>query len=239
MYLIFNLIYRELHNLRFNKIYQTNGFVEVKNIRCIVGRYPYKLLELWDTYDEEKNSENDSPSMFTDDQIYIALELGNGGQDMEAFVFNNSAEAYITFLQVIIFIITIVTAIKIKDNELLFNFQAALALAVAEKSLDFEHRDMHWGNILISRTNEKQVSCRLGNEEISLQCNGIKVSIIYIFIHKIYQSITIVLFYKFRQQLSISRCQECRIKDAVCSMICLSTRRYLPLSVNISLIFTD
>ncbi|XP_008559839.1 uncharacterized protein LOC103580019 [Microplitis demolitor] len=148
------IIAKELHNLRFNKIYQTNGFVEVKNIRCIVGRYPYKLLELWDTYDEEKNSENDSPSMFTDDQIYIALELGNGGQDMEAFVFNNSAEAYITFLQ------------------------AALALAVAEKSLDFEHRDMHWGNILISRTNEKQVSCRLGNEEISLQCNGIKTTII-------------------------------------------------------------
>lgn len=94
-------IRRELHDLRFNKTYQTNSFVEVKNIRCIKGKYPDKLLQLWDAYDEKKNSENDSPRMFTDDQLYIALELGNGGQDMEAFVFNNSAEAYITFVQVI------------------------------------------------------------------------------------------------------------------------------------------
>ncbi|XP_044579006.1 uncharacterized protein LOC123261476 [Cotesia glomerata] len=148
------IIAKELHDLRFNKTYQTNGFVEVKNIRCIKGKYPDKLLQLWDAYDEKKNSENDSPRMFTDDQLYIALELGNGGQDMEAFVFNNSAEAYITFVQ------------------------AALALAVAEKSLDFEHRDMHWGNILISRTNEKQMSCKLDSEEMSLQCNGIKTTII-------------------------------------------------------------
>ncbi|CAG5104108.1 Similar to Haspin: Serine/threonine-protein kinase haspin homolog (Drosophila melanogaster) [Cotesia congregata] len=148
------IIAKELHDLRFNKTYQINSFVEVKNIRCIKGKYPDKLLQLWDAYDEKKNSENDSPRMFTDDQLYIALELGNGGQDMEAFVFNNSAEAYITFVQ------------------------AALALAVAEKSLDFEHRDMHWGNILISRTNEKQMSCKLDSEEISLQCNGIKTTII-------------------------------------------------------------
>ncbi|XP_034943831.1 uncharacterized protein [Chelonus insularis] len=148
------IIAKELHNLRFNDTYRTNGFVEVKNIRCIKGKYPQKLLDLWQVYDDEKNSENDCPSMFEENQLYIALELGDGGQDMEAFLFNNANEAYITFLQ------------------------TALTLAVGERSLEFEHRDMHWGNILISRTKEKEVSYKLDNEEITLACNGIKVAII-------------------------------------------------------------
>lgn len=38
--------------------------------------------------------------MFGDNQLYIALELGDGGQDLEAFVFQNASEAYISFIQV-------------------------------------------------------------------------------------------------------------------------------------------
>lgn len=93
--------FRELHNLRFNARYNTDGFVEVKNIKCIKGKYPERLIELWNIYDEEKHSDNDCPSMFNDDQLYIVLELGHGGQDLEAFVFNTAEEAHILFLQVI------------------------------------------------------------------------------------------------------------------------------------------
>ncbi|XP_076766925.1 haspin [Xylocopa sonorina] len=148
------VIAMELHNLRFNIKYNTDGFVEVKNIKCIKGRYPVKLIELWNIYDEEKRSDNDCPSMFHDDQLYIVLELSHGGQDLEAFVFNTAEEVYILFIQ------------------------AALALAVAEKAVEFEHRDLHWGNILISRTNEPFVHYKLGQKDIELISKGVKVSII-------------------------------------------------------------
>ncbi|XP_017883938.1 uncharacterized protein LOC108627272 [Ceratina calcarata] len=148
------VIAMELHNLRFNAKYNTDGFVEVKNIKCIMGKYPEKLIELWNIYDEEKCSDNDCPSMFRDDQLYIVLELGHGGQDLEAFVFNTADEAHILFIQ------------------------AALALAVAEEAFEFEHRDLHWGNILISQTSEPSVHYKLGDKKIELISKGVKVSII-------------------------------------------------------------
>ncbi|XP_003706658.3 haspin isoform X1 [Megachile rotundata] len=148
------VIAMELHNLRFNKMYKTDGFVEVKNIKCIKGKYPEKLVALWNMYDEEKHSDNDCPSIFNDDQLYIVLELGHGGQDLEAFVFPTAEEAYILFIQ------------------------TSLALAVAEKAVEFEHRDLHWGNILISPTNESHVYYKLGRKNIKLISKGVQVSII-------------------------------------------------------------
>lgn len=53
--------------------------------------------------------------------------------------------------------------------------QAALALAVAEKAIEFEHRDLHWGNILISRTNESHVYYQLGQQKVALISKGVKV----------------------------------------------------------------
>ena len=144
----------ELHNLRFNANYTTDGFVEVKTVKCLRGKYPEKLVELWNIYDEEKHSDNDCPSMFNDDQLYIVLELGHGGQDLEAFVFNTAEEAHSLFVQ------------------------AALALAVAEKAVEFEHRDLHWGNILISPTSDSHVRYKLGQRKIVLASKGVKVSII-------------------------------------------------------------
>ncbi|KAG5346810.1 HASP kinase, partial [Acromyrmex charruanus] len=148
------VIAKELDNLKLNDTYKTNGFVEVKNISCIIGKYPEKLLELWNIYDNHKTSDNDCPSMFDENQLYIALELSHGGEDLEAFVFQTAEEACALFLQ------------------------TALALAVAEKALEFEHRDLHWGNVLISRTKEQYIYYNLGGREIKFPSKGVKVSII-------------------------------------------------------------
>lgn len=39
--------------------------------------------------------------------------------------------------------------------------QTALSLAVAEQACQFEHRDLHWGNLLVQRDSNKAVACRL------------------------------------------------------------------------------
>ncbi|XP_036149201.1 uncharacterized protein LOC105838777 isoform X4 [Monomorium pharaonis] len=148
------VIAKELDNLRLNITHRTNGFVEVKNVSCIIGKYPEKLIELWNIYDNDKTSDNDCPTMFSENQLYIALELGHGGEDLEAFVFQTGEEAHALFLQ------------------------TALTLAVAEKALEFEHRDLHWGNILISRTKEPYIYYSLDEKEIKFPSKGIKVSII-------------------------------------------------------------
>lgn len=68
-------------------------------------------MELWELYDEDSGSENDSPEIFGKDQLYIILELANGGKDLEAFVFNNALQAFSVFKQVIINIIISVAII--------------------------------------------------------------------------------------------------------------------------------
>ncbi|KAL0131659.1 hypothetical protein PUN28_002892 [Cardiocondyla obscurior] len=148
------VIAKELDDLKLNNTYKTNGFVHVKNISCIIGKYPEKLIELWNVYDNEKTSDNDCPSMFGENQLYIVFELDHGGEDLEAFIFQTAEEAYSLFLQI------------------------ALALAVAEKAFEFEHRDLHWGNVLVSRTKELYTYYTLGEKKIKFPNKGVKVSVI-------------------------------------------------------------
>lgn len=148
------IIASELSNLRTNPEFCTDGFNELLSVCCIQGKYPQHLLDLWNLYDEDGGSENDSPEIFTDDQLYIVLDLANGGQDLEAYRFNNAEQAYSLFVQVV------------------------CSLAVAESALQFEHRDMHWGNILISSTDEPTNTFRLNGREFEVATKGVKVSII-------------------------------------------------------------
>ena len=53
--------------------------------------------------------------------------LSDGGCDLESFELRDAAEARALLLQV------------------------ALSLAVAEEACEFEHRDLHWGNVLLAR----------------------------------------------------------------------------------------
>ena len=59
--------------------------------------------------------------------------------------------------------------------------QVSCALAVAESALQFEHRDLHWGNVLVKRVNEEQeeeISYMLGGEAFSVETCGVRVAII-------------------------------------------------------------
>lgn len=89
-----------MSNLRYKKSNSTNAFNQVQEIKCVRGNYPRKLLELWDLFEETRGSENDCPDAFPPDQLYIVLQLANGGKDLESYVFNNAVQAYAMFEQV-------------------------------------------------------------------------------------------------------------------------------------------
>jgi Haspin like kinase domain len=96
------VISMELSNLRNGKEYATDGFVNVKRVTCVEGAYPQLLIDEWELFRDNRaeGSDNDHPEVFGDDQLYVVFELCNGGKDLEAFIFNNAAEAQSVFLQV-------------------------------------------------------------------------------------------------------------------------------------------
>lgn len=95
------MFYRKLSRLRQQGANQTSGFCKMKKCWCVRGKYPPHLLDLWDDYDSAgAGSENDSPKMFKSDQLYIVLELEDGGKDLESFVFNSAEQCLSIFIQV-------------------------------------------------------------------------------------------------------------------------------------------
>ncbi|KAG7165818.1 Serine/threonine-protein kinase haspin-like [Homarus americanus] len=128
----------------------TENFVHMLNSWCIEGRYHHDLLHLWDVFHEEKGSENDRPDIFPDTQLYIVLEFGHGGSDLESYIFNNASNA----------------------------LAIAYSLAVAEEELEFEHRDLHWGNVLVSQTREAVLDFKLKEESFTLRTHGLKATVI-------------------------------------------------------------
>ena len=57
--------------------------------------------------------------------------------------------------------------------------QVTLALAVAESCLEFEHRDLHWGNLLIQTVPESTSQVyRLRGHDWNVRSTGIKVCLI-------------------------------------------------------------
>ena len=61
-------------------------------------------------------------------------------------------------------------------NHFVLLFQICLTLSVAEVQLKFEHRDLHWGNILIAPTKEKVPAVPFKWHIIHIPTCGIKVS---------------------------------------------------------------
>jgi len=57
-------------------------------------------------------------------------------------------------------------------------YQVTLSLAIAEVALQFEHRDLHWGNVLIQKTSEPTLTYMLDGSPVSVDTHGVKVTII-------------------------------------------------------------
>ncbi|KAM3624007.1 uncharacterized protein V6R79_018060 [Siganus canaliculatus] len=150
------IISKELSSLKEKQQNQTHGFIGLNDLHCVQGCYPPDFLHAWDKFDEQKGSENDRPDFFGNEQLFIILEFEFGGTDLE------NSNGTLPSLGVAKSILHQVTA----------------ALAVAEQELHFEHRDLHWGNVLVKTTKEKKASFLLNGVDHSLETKGVLVRII-------------------------------------------------------------
>ncbi|XP_068139943.1 serine/threonine-protein kinase haspin homolog isoform X2 [Drosophila tropicalis] len=148
------VITKEMCNLQFCERNSTSGFVNIQNVSLVKGVYPQYLINLWDNFDKEKGSENDHPKIFKEHQLFVVLELKFAGQDLSTFRFTNAEQAYYAFLQIM------------------------TTLAVGELEHQFEHRDLHWGNILIKAASVKKIPFKLNGRILSIPSKGIRTTII-------------------------------------------------------------
>lgn len=156
--------------------------------------------------DKPDKNENDDPSeVLPDDQLYLVLVSSNGGADLEATQLTSFAQAKSMLLQVRLASITWVPSVVwlhiscATSLQSVLGWQAlarcsclsklapmtgwlqvALTLAVAEECLEFEHRDLHWGNLLLEKLPARcpSLSFTLRGEAFEVQSHGLRARLI-------------------------------------------------------------
>ncbi|XP_044483432.1 serine/threonine-protein kinase haspin homolog [Mangifera indica] len=129
-------------------------FIETIDLKVCQGLYDPVLIEAWECWDDQHVSENDHPRAFPDNQCYVVFVLQHGGKDLESFVLLNFDEARSLLVQV------------------------TAALAVAEAAYEFEHRDLHWGNVLLCRNDSTSLPFILEGKHMIIRTFGLSISII-------------------------------------------------------------
>ncbi|XP_039177310.1 serine/threonine-protein kinase haspin [Crotalus tigris] len=151
------IISKELSLLADEVTNRTSGFIRLYSIHCVRGTYPEHFLNAWDEYHRLRQSENNRPDFFSEEQLFMVLEFEFGGTDLE-----NMRSRQLS---------SVASAKSILH-------QVTASLAVAEEALRFEHRDLHWGNVLVRKTSLKEVAVTLNGEVHVLPTQGILVNII-------------------------------------------------------------
>ncbi|KAK8092105.1 HASPIN protein kinase [Apiospora hydei] len=113
------------------------GFVVYKERYIVQGKTCKELLETHQNFQKKAKRQDPgraqfypSPSRYLDGTRFLVVELGDAGIALEDFVLNSTDQLWDIFLHV------------------------AIALARAEAQVEFEHRDLHEGNLCIRQTGE-------------------------------------------------------------------------------------
>jgi len=113
------------------------GFIGFHSAHVVRGPFPQHLLDLWDHWDKHVKaggSENDRPDFYNEGQLFAVIGLEDGGKDLEAWSFKGEREGEGGW----------------REAREVF-WRVAGALARGEEESEFEHRDLHFGNIVIKR----------------------------------------------------------------------------------------
>ncbi|XLR26262.1 hypothetical protein HN51_039479 [Arachis hypogaea] len=151
------LLCKTLNQLRGNEGDSDNlcrTFIQSLEFKVCQGPYDATLIQAWEAWDDKRGSENDHPKDFPEKQCYVVFVQEHGGKDLESFVLLNYEEARTLLVQ------------------------AIAGLAVAESAYEFEHRDLHWGNILVSRSDSVTLQFTLDGKDMFVKTFGLLISII-------------------------------------------------------------
>ena len=152
------------------KMSQVPGFVEFRGACVLKGTMPTQLVEQWNAYKAtDRSVETDDPNKkrtYPSNQLWLALEMSDAGIDLSYYQpLDNVAH--------------------IPPNKSWDIFwQTVKALAKAEIHAEFEHRDLHIGNICIddrgSNTSEGNMKLVRRNEPtpFHFDSTGVRVTII-------------------------------------------------------------
>ncbi|KAF8976984.1 hypothetical protein BGZ46_007745 [Entomortierella lignicola] len=110
------------------------GFIGSFGALVVRGKYPKTFLSVWDRFRKEKGTESERPDTFTKEQLYCIILLPYGGVDLEHCPLTNWRQAWSVLTQV---------AASLEPKE--------------QAPYWFEHRDLHWGNILVKGTQQSQI----------------------------------------------------------------------------------
>ncbi|GAA6060382.1 hypothetical protein JCM10212_004635 [Sporobolomyces blumeae] len=124
------------------------GFVRYRGAFLVQGRYPRSLLDSWDAFKRSQKPPCDDqirPSCLPASQMYALVLLDHAGQDLETWKVRDWIEAR-----------------EIWD-------QVVERLGTAEADFEFEHRDLHWGNILVAPAQPDVLADRLDSLHLTPQ----------------------------------------------------------------------
>ncbi|KAG0048968.1 hypothetical protein BGZ83_006153 [Gryganskiella cystojenkinii] len=107
------------------------GFIGSFGALVVRGKYPKIFLSAWDRFKKENGTESYRPDTYEEDQLYCIILLPYGGIDLEHCPVSNWQQAWTVLAQI---------AASLESKE--------------QAPFWFEHRDLHWGNILVKGTKQ-------------------------------------------------------------------------------------
>ncbi|KAL8696471.1 MAG: hypothetical protein Q9201_007641 [Fulgogasparrea decipioides] len=151
---------------------EVHGFVEFRKAEILQGEVQESLIAASTAFD--KIHQDDISNCWKkackhSTQLWLFLEMSDAGTDLETAVVNDIPNG--SLLQTSFTGERHISAVQVRD----IFWQVASALAVAEKTLEFEHRDLHLGNICLSPTEGARID---GGSELWTEHPSVLVTII-------------------------------------------------------------
>lgn len=154
-----------------DKMSESPGFVQFRSAHVLEGKLPSFLMEMFHEWDKD-HPKDKTPSEHRESQLWLLIEMSDAGTDLATLLKESSPDG--TCLN------------KEKKGTRLTLYQAwdifwsvAEALAHGEMNAEFEHRDLHPGNICIKRKPVgSQSASDEGNSTLAPRYTDLEVTLI-------------------------------------------------------------